>query len=158
MSTILGTTRRVLTAVAATAMLTLTGAGIAAASPTVDDTLPAKSTATATTKFSAAAAPPACNVRITVWYGETCFQAEGDEQWIRDLDANGWQAWVHVQTNYDKNRYCGALPAADGWGVCSYDHDETKCVRFRMYEEKGGVERNFTTWTAWHKVSTGGLC
>lgn len=157
MSTILTTTRRVLTAVAATAMLTLTGAGIAAASPTVDDTLPAKSTAT-TSKFSAAAAPPACNVRITVWYGETCYVANGDDQWIRDLDANGWQAWVHVQTNYGKNRYCGALPAADGWGVCKYDHDETKCVRFRMYEEKGGTERNFTSWTAWHKVSTGALC
>ncbi|MFC0626510.1 hypothetical protein [Kribbella deserti] len=156
MSTLLGTTRRVLTAVAATAMLTLTGAGIAAAAPAVDEG-PAKSVATSAGTLIAAA-PPACNVRIAVWYGETCFQANGDEQWIRDLDPNGWQAWVHVQTNYGKNRYCGALPAADGWGKCSYDHDETKCVRFRMYEEKAGEERNFTSWTAWHKVSTGALC
>lgn len=156
MSKILGTTRRVFTMVAATAVLTISGAGLAAAAPVVDEA--PKATATSSSQFVTAAAPTGCNPVMTSAFAQTCFVPNGDDQWIRDLDANGWQAWVHVQTNYGKNRYCGSLPAADGWGVCKYDHDETKCVRFRLYEEKDGVERNFTAWSLYHKVSDGTLC
>lgn len=140
---------RILLATLAGAALLVTGsASTAAAAPAPDNTA-----------VAVLAAPPSgCSPTVTTPWGQTCFEYEGDDQWIRDLDANGWQAVVHVQTNYAKNRYCGALPAADGWGECAYDHRENSCVRFRMYELKDGVTRNLTGFTLWHRVSDGGFC
>lgn len=90
--------------------------------------------------------------------GATCYQWVGDDQWVIDGDANGWAAVVHVQTNYGKDRYCQALPAAQGWAKCNYDHIEGKCVRWQMYELKDGDTRNFTGWSAWYGTQYGYPC
>ncbi|TCC21173.1 hypothetical protein [Kribbella speibonae] len=90
--------------------------------------------------------------------GATCYQWVGDDQWVIDGIANGWTAVVHVQTNYGKDRYCKALPAAEGWGKCNYDHIEGKCARWQMYELKDGDTRNFTPWSAWYGTQYGYPC
>jgi hypothetical protein len=90
--------------------------------------------------------------------GATCYQWVGDDQWVVDGIANGWAAVVHVQTNYGKDRYCQALPSAEGWGKCNYDHVEGKCVRWQMYELKDGDTRNFTGWSAWYGTQYGYPC
>lgn len=90
--------------------------------------------------------------------GATCYQWVGDDQWVVDGIANGWAAVVHVQTNYGKDRYCQALPSAQGWAKCNYDHIEGKCVRWEMYELKDGDTRNFTGWSAWYGTQYGYPC
>ena len=114
---------------------------------------------TATASAAPTIAPPAgqCVGWITE-YAATCFQWVGDIQWIEDRDANGWTAVVHSQTNYGKNRYCRALPAADGWGYCNYVHTEGKCVRFMLYEEKDGVTRRPSGWSPWFGTEYGSPC
>ena len=79
-------------------------------------------------------------------------------QWVQDRDENGWATVVHVQTNYDKNRYCQALPAAQGWDYCNFDHIEGKCVHFRLYELKDGVTRHQTGWSPWYGTEYGSPC
>jgi len=91
-------------------------------------------------------------------YGVTCFQWNGDKQWVEDRVANGWAIVVHSQTNYGKDRYCQSLPAADGWAYCDYDHIEGKCVRFMMYELKDGVTRNPSGWSLWYGTEYGSPC
>ncbi|GAA0580062.1 hypothetical protein HPO96_20330 [Kribbella sandramycini] len=98
-----------------------------------------------------------CRLFGTYW-GETCFQWVGDLQWVRDLQENGWATVFHVQTNYDKNRYCQALPKAQGWAYCNFDHKEGKCVRFRSYELKAGEMRNHTVWSPWYGTEYGSPC
>jgi hypothetical protein len=106
-------------------------------------------------------APPAagtCAGGLITEYAATCFQWVGDKQWIEDRDANGWAAVVHSQTNYGKDRYCQARPAAEGWNYCDYDHIEGKCVRFMLYELKDGVTRNPSIWSAWIGTEYGSPC
>jgi hypothetical protein len=143
-------------------LATLAGAAVlvvAGATTTTAAAAPAPADTAVRTDATVLAAPPAgCNPWLTTSWGQTCYEYEGDDQWVRDLNANGWAAVVHVQTNYGKNRYCVSLPAAQGWGECTFDHRETGCVRFRMYEERNGVTRNPTGWTLWHSIATGGFC
>ena len=110
-------------------------------------------------EFTAAVAPNYDECRFAGYsIGSTCFQWVGDNQWVIDGLTNGWAAVVHVQTNYDKNRYCQALPSAEGWAYCNYDHQEGKCVRFRMYELKDGVTRNWGDWSRWYGTDYGWPC
>ena len=88
----------------------------------------------------------------------SCFAWVGDDQWIADLDENGWAAVVHVQTNYGKDRYCQALPSAEGWAYCKFDHQEGKCVRFMLYEAKGDEKRKHTAWSPWYGTAYGSPC
>ena len=114
----------------------------------------------ATTASAAVAEePPYSQVKcLNSSYASTCFPWEGDNQWIIDREANGWAAVVHVQTNYDKNQHCKAMPAAEGWAFCDFDHQEGKCVRFRLYELKNDVKRNETAWSPWYGTEYGSLC
>lgn len=171
---------RPLLATAATALLLLTGGlteATAAESPAtpvvqVDDdaddldtgtlTNPTPATVDAPSEFSTLGDPPNfnnCRQWGTYW-GETCFQWVGDVQWVKDNITNGWTTAFHVQTNYGKDRYCGAPKAADGWGYCNYNHIEGKCVRWRSYElwRPTGETRNFTVWSAWYGTEYGSLC
>ncbi|MFB6721581.1 hypothetical protein ACFCV3_15510 [Kribbella sp. NPDC056345] len=90
--------------------------------------------------------------------GSACFQWVGDVQWVSDGWTNDWAAVVHVQTNYGKDRYCQALPSAQGWGTCNYNHEEGKCVRFRLYELKDGVVRNMSDYSRWYGTEYGSPC
>ncbi|WP_432883002.1 hypothetical protein ACQPYH_40735 [Kribbella sp. CA-245084] len=117
----------------------------------------ARSTAMSTAGFSYTAPVDHC-ILYGYEIGATCFEWVGDDQWVVDGIANGWAAVVHVQTNYGKDRYCQALPAAEGWAKCNYDHQEGKCVRWQMYELKDGDTRNFTGWSAWYGTAYGYPC
>jgi hypothetical protein len=77
---------------------------------------------------------------------------------VRDLDPNGYTTIAHVETSYGKTRDCYALPAADGWGVCKFDHKESSCVRFSMYEKKGSTTGRSTGWSRWYGVARGDDC
>lgn len=113
----------------------------------------------ASASAAAAAGPDHSQCRMmTAQYGATCFQWVGDNQWVLDSDENGWATVVHVQTNYGKDRYCQALPAAGGWDYCSYDHREGKCVRFRLYEAKGNDTQGETGWSPWYGTEYGSPC
>lgn len=165
MSPLFRSTRRTLGAFAGAALLVLGTASLASAAPTGvsggDGTpiAPAAATPVAKSGMTTLAAPPAaCRPTVESAYAVSCYEYDGDDQWIRDLNANGWQAVVHVQTNYGKNRYCGALPAAQGWGECTYDHREEGCVRFRFYELKDGVTRNWTVFSPYFHASNGTRC
>jgi hypothetical protein len=113
--------------------------------------------ATATPAAALVSPPTACRYFITT-YGETCYEWDGDDQWVRDRDANGWTTIVEIQTNYDKYRECVAPAAADGWRECGFDHKENKCVRFRMVERKGVLTNRVSTWTLFYSTSTGTEC
>ncbi|NEA34525.1 hypothetical protein [Streptomyces sp. SID13031] len=132
---------RTLVALAGTALLTLTGATTATAAPT-----------------AVQAAPPFACLNFYAGWGETCYEWDGDDQWVRDLDANGYTAVVEVRTNYGKFRECAAPTAAEGWKECKYDHEEKKCVSFRMTEHKGTTPGRHTNWTLWYSTSTGKEC
>ena len=125
-------------------------------------TAPTMATAVAPAAMSTAGFSYTAPVDHCILYGyeigATCYQWVGDDQWVIDGDANGWAAVVHVQTNYGKDRYCQALPAAQGWAKCNYDHIEGKCVRWQMYELKDGDTRNFTGWSAWYGTQYGYPC
>ncbi|MFB6720678.1 hypothetical protein ACFCV3_10975 [Kribbella sp. NPDC056345] len=133
---------RTLGAFAGAALLVVGGATAASASPT-----------------AVAEEPPYSEVKcLNSEYASTCFQWVGDDQWIIDREANGWAAVVHVQTNYGKNVECKAMPAAEGWALCLFDHEEGKCVRFRLYELKDDVKRKYTAWSPWYGTEYGSLC
>ncbi|MGC4936603.1 hypothetical protein [Kribbella sp. DT2] len=136
---------RLLTAVLSSAVLLVAGTA---------------TTATAAPVATLGDAPPGvrCSFFWNTSFADTCFESDGDDQWIRDLVANGWAAVVHVQLNYLKDRTCKAMPAAEGWGVCKFDHVEDKCVRFQLYEQKGDAIRNRTHWSRWFHVNGTGYC
>ncbi len=92
------------------------------------------------------------------FWGQHCFQWEGDVSWVQDHQENGWATVFHIQTNYGKDRYCQAPSKADGWGYCDYDHREGKCVRWRIYELKDGTTRNLTLFSAWYGTEYGSPC
>ncbi|MEU4391731.1 hypothetical protein [Kribbella sp. NPDC023855] len=147
--------KRVLAALAGTAMISLGGATVAAAAPAPAPAPQLAGTASATTAL--AAGPTNCIGIATSW-AATCYQWDGDDQWVRDLDPNGWTAIVHLETNYGKTRECAAPAAADGWKECGFDHRESECVRFFLYEKKGTSLGRFSAWSDWYSTSTGNRC
>jgi hypothetical protein len=105
--------------------------------------------------------PPAACVYYESSFGASCFEWEGDDQWVADLASNGWSARAQIETNYGKTRWCANTHTAPSWHECTFDHDEDGCVRWRMYEQDGGdtgPTRNWTNWTAWHSIRTGDAC
>jgi hypothetical protein len=90
----------------------------------------------------------------------SCFEWDGDDQWVQDSKSNDGSARAQIQTNYGKVRWCANTHQAVSWYECTFDHSENTCVRWRMYEQHGtgGPSRNWTPWTRWHSTSTGDLC
>ena len=93
-------------------------------------------------------------------FGASCFEWDGDDQWVQDSEPNDWSARAQIQTSYGKVRWCANTHHAVSWHECEFDHSENTCVRWRMYEQHGtgGPTRNWTPWTRWHSTSTGDLC
>lgn len=117
----------------------------------------------ATTTASAApaavqASPPGGCLTFANSWGATCYEWAGDDQWVRDLDPNGYTTVVEVRTDYGKFRDCSAPAAADGWKECAFDHREGACVSFRMYEHKGSILGRSTAWTLWYSTTNGTEC
>jgi hypothetical protein len=115
--------------------------------------------ATATAAPAAAETwPPFDCLNFSTVFGDTCYEWAGDDQWVRDTDANGWTTIAEVETNYGKYRECAAPAAKDGWKECKFDHEEKKCVRFRMVERKGSATGRVSNWTLWYSTSSGKEC
>jgi hypothetical protein len=93
-------------------------------------------------------------------YARTCYEWSGDDQWVRDDTDNGWRAVARAQTSYGKVRDCIAPVPGQGWGECTFDHDEDFCVRFLLYELRtsDGEERNPTVYSPWYRISNGLPC
>lgn len=162
MSKITATTKRVFAVLAGTALVTVGAASVAAAAPDPSpvDKVTAGSVSATTTLGSGmgiAAAPSNCTGIATAW-AATCYQWDGDDQWVIDGDANGWTAVAYVETNYGKVRECVAPSAADGWKECLFDHRESTCVRFFLYEKKDGNVGRVSAWSPWYSTSTGNRC
>jgi len=163
-----GRIRRLVGGLALATLLLIGSYGTAAAAPiddaaggtTADGTFlaPVDATPTAPAMAPAATWPNVNCVGIITTNTRTCYQWEGDDQWVVDDNANGWKSVVHVQTSYGKDRYCGAPPKADGWGVCNYDHRENTCVHFRTYELKDGATRYLTPFGPWYNTASGNDC
>lgn len=104
----------------------------------------------------------------TYWFpggswGDSCFSPNGDVTWVDDLDENGWSPVVLVEASYKENpgdegfktRYCEHDPGAWSelvlWTSCNFDHRETHCVRWWLYEKKigTGLTRNYRGPTSW---------
>lgn len=149
--------RRTFAVLAGTALVSLTAASVAAAAPAAADPAAAQRTATVSATTTLAAGPSNCVGIATTW-AATCYQWEGDDQWVIDGDANGWTAIAHVETNYGKTRECVAPAAADGWKECLYDHREGTCLRFFLFEKKGNELGRFSAWSPWYSTSTGARC
>jgi hypothetical protein len=139
-------TKRIFAVVAAAALFSLNAATVAAA-----EEVPAGTPAAAGPDYNSC-------VLFGTQVADTCFQWAGDKQWIKDNIANGWSGVVQVQTNYGKDRYCQAPPAAEGWAYCDFNHTEGKCVRFRTYELKNGETRNWHEWSKWYGTDYGWPC
>jgi hypothetical protein len=95
-----------------------------------------------------------------IW-GISCFQVNGDDQWVKDDEANGWAVGAQIQTNYGKTRWCANRNTAGSWVECKFDHRENTCVRFRLYEQDGGADgptRNWTAWTPWLSTTYYDFC
>jgi hypothetical protein len=100
-------------------------------------------------------------VLYTATIGSTCFEWNGDDQWVYDRPpSNGWSVGVEIRTDYGKIRWCVNSHGADTWHECNFDHLEDHCVQFRLYEQNGvgGPTRNWTNWTRPISTSTGNLC
>ncbi|MEO3748396.1 hypothetical protein [Plantactinospora sp. B5E13] len=93
-------------------------------------------------------------------YGRACFEWEGDDHWVADLQGNGRRVGVDIQTNYGKYRNCENTHGAGTWHECTFDHLEEECVRWRGYEYDGdtGSFYNITPWSSWRRIDTGGAC
>lgn len=164
MSKFLGTTKRVLAVAAGIMLLGGVTAGTASAASVQEGPRGAAAGGEAvkvigSDRMAAAAAPPAGCVGIYTSWGATCFQWDGDDQWVVDLDANGWTTVAGVDTNYGKERDCAAPAAADGWKECKYDHREGTCVRFFLYEKKSnGTLNRVSAYSPWYSTSNGARC
>jgi len=132
---------RGLALLAGAALLTLGGATTAAAAPA-----------------AVQATPPNGCLSFSTVFGQTCYEWEGDDQWVRDLDPNGWTTVVEIRTNYGKFRDCAAPAAADGWKECKFDHEEKKCVSFRLIEKRGTALGRQTAWTLFYSTTSGKEC
>lgn len=95
-------------------------------------------------------------------YGATCFEWDGDDQWVYDRYSNGWGVGVDLRTNYGKYRTCENTHGAGTWHECKYDHRENTCVQFRLYERNwNGTSvdyRNVTPWSEWVNTASGDPC
>lgn len=84
--------------------------------------------------------------------GLTCFEAKGDDQWVKDTRDDDKAFAVNVRTEYGKERTC--VDNTKGWTECKYDHKEGKCLTFRGGHEDSGAGDFFDT-TRWLSASTG---
>lgn len=95
-------------------------------------------------------------------YGATCYEWDGDDQWVYDAASNGRGVGVEIYTNYDKFRRCENTHGAGTWHECQFDHRENTCVTFRLYERNSSgtsVDRfNYTAWSQWVNTATGNPC
>jgi hypothetical protein len=117
------------------------------------------STVTASGAAAHSGGPPAC-VRYTATIGSTCFEWNGDDQWVYDR-ANSWRVGVQIRTDYGKVRWCVNAHGPGTWHECTFDHLEGRCVQFRLYEQYGGPTgptRSWTNWTEPIRTSTGNPC
>lgn len=145
--------RRVFAVGAASAALVLGGAAYASAGTPAHQ--PVRSAQAVPSSH-----PSQCNTPlVTNSIGRTCFQSDGDWQWVRDDIANGWTTYGQLETTYgDIHRYCKAPPKADGGGWCNWNVGEQGCVKYRVFETDGYTDRNFSGWSRWYSASTGAAC
>lgn len=101
-----------------------------------------------------------CRPGFFTFYGRTCYEWSGDDQWVRDESDNGYRTVARAETTYGKVRDCIAPVVGQGWGECKFDHDEDFCVRFQLYELRtsDGHERNATVPSDWYRISDGLPC
>lgn len=149
--------KRAFAVLAGTALFSISAATVATAAPVQPDPAAAQQRASLSATTTVAAAPSNC-VGIATSWAATCYEWAGDDQWVIDGDPNGWTAIAHLETNYGKTRECAAPSAADGWKECKYDHKESECVRFFIYEKKGNELGRFSAWSPWYSTSTGNRC
>lgn len=88
-------------------------------------------------------------------HGRSCYEYDGDDQWVLDTYDNDRQARVHVWTEYGKDRYCA--DDTSGWTQCDYNHKEHECVRFHGYYPPHSANNHFPA-TPWISTSTGKGC
>lgn len=95
-------------------------------------------------------------------YGYTCFEWDGDDQWVYDAASNGWGVGVDIRTNYGKYRSCEKTHGAGKWHECKFDHRENTCVQFRLYQRNWNgstvVRDYYTKWSQWVNTATGKPC
>ncbi|WP_444948073.1 hypothetical protein [Micromonospora ureilytica] len=90
---------------------------------------------------SSSAAPPiSCSYYLYApGVGDSCFQPDGDVTWLDDIDDDGWNPEVMLEASYPaegnsyKTRFCTHDPDSR-WQSCNFDHRETHCVRWWIYE------------------------
>lgn len=108
---------------------------------------------------AAAAAPPvSCtHYLFAAGVGDSCFQPNGDVIWLDDVDDDGWNTEVRLEASYPadgdfyKTRFCAHDPYSR-WQSCDFDHRETHCVRWWIYErseEKPSLTRSVKGPTPW---------
>jgi hypothetical protein len=83
-------------------------------------------------------------------HGWTCYEAQGDDQWVIDTLNNDRRFWVYIETEYGKKRYCGDDTA--GWTECKFDHREHECVIFAGHYR---APDSYFGWTGWVSTTTG---
>jgi hypothetical protein len=112
---------------------------------------------------AAQAAPPVlCTYFKFTGWADTCFQPDGDHIWVNDMVSNGWSPEVKLEASYPaegmryKTRYCAHIPNfpwnESNWDSCNYDHRETHCVRWYIFErsiEDPAQIRNWWGPTPW---------
>lgn len=103
-------------------------------------------------------------------WGDSCFVPNGDISMVSDRVHNDWIPVLLVETSYQENPGDGGNktrtcvhqgfwedPEASDWTACNYDHRETHCVRWWIYEQKidTGLTRNYVGPTPWLGVDDG---
>jgi hypothetical protein len=99
---------------------------------------------------------------------DSCFEPNGDVTWVGDVEENGWSAEVLLEASYPadglsvKTRVCQHdfdFPRGEqGYTSCDYDHKETHCVRWWVYErniDDPSKTRNYKGPTPWIGVDDG---
>ncbi len=90
------------------------------------------------------------------WDGIGCFEWNGDDLWVKDIEDNGKNFRIHAETTSGSSSYCNA-PGGPGWSQCNYDYKESACVRLHGYHPPHAAGLH-APWARWVRVSSGKNC
>lgn len=90
------------------------------------------------------------------WDGMGCFEWNGDDIWVKDLEDNGKNFRIHAEVTGGKDYYCNA-PGGPGWSQCDHNFKESACIRLHGYHPPHAAGLH-APWTRWVRVSSGNSC
>ncbi|WP_124821770.1 hypothetical protein [Micromonospora ureilytica] len=87
---------------------------------------------------------------VGIWWGgvKACFEAEGDELWVEDGDADGYSVKAYFETAYGNTGECRNAHGANTWHQCGFSYiSEQDDIRWWICLTDGSEQRHVTCTT-----------